>query len=433
VFACGGWFWNSGLYNADGEFAGQRMPRESGMMKLFGLACFAAFLALEQTRAAELDVPSSAFGKLDHVFLIIMENQTDTDILGNPNAPFINRYAKLANHATNYFAVGHPSAPNYLEIVGGSNFGLTGDHWPSWVRKGCIDNKPDSKRCDDAMTPIGDPGTDNPLVATAENSSQCNGEIKVSNQPVPNNCALRDYPSASFTPKSIADQLVAQHKSWKTYQESLPAVEVGVFGVNYSDGAWSNLSPVDVFPPDGIQALYAVKHNPFAYFRNIELGADPSLSLARVADFDGPDGLWADLQSGSPNLSVIVPHQCHDMHGFVLGGSPICSSSTEAEKSLLIAQGDAAVEKLVNGVKASPAWGRGRNAIVLVWDENDYSNAPNRVVMIVETNYASNGRASDKFYDHYSLLRTLEAGFGLPCLNHACDPTTQVMEDMFGG
>jgi hypothetical protein len=30
------------------------------------------------------------------------------------------------------------------------------------------------------------------------------------------------------------------------------------------------------------------------------------------------------------------------------------------------------------------------------------------------------------------LLRTLEAGFGLPCLNHACDATSKVMSDMFG-
>jgi hypothetical protein len=35
-------------------------------------------------------------------------------------------------------------------------------------------------------------------------------------------------------------------------------------------------------------------------------------------------------------------------------------------------------------------------------------------------------------YDHFSLLRTLEAGFDLPCLNHACDATSKVMNDMFG-
>ena len=38
--------------------------------------------------------PQAKFGELDHVFLIMMENQTNTDILGNPNAPFINQYAQ---------------------------------------------------------------------------------------------------------------------------------------------------------------------------------------------------------------------------------------------------------------------------------------------------------------------------------------------------
>ena len=79
------------------------------------------------------------------------------------------------------------------------------------------------------------------------------------------------------------------------------------------------------------------------------------------------------------------------------------------------------------------AWRHGRNAIVLVWDENDYSNAANRVVFLVETNYAANGAVSSVPYDHFSLLRTLEAGFGLSCLNHACDATSLVMNDVFGG
>jgi hypothetical protein len=53
--------------------------------------------------------------------------------------------------------------------------------------------------------------------------------------------------------------------------------------------------------------------------------------------------------------------------------------------------------------------------------------------MLVETNYAPNGRKNNDFVDHFSLLRTLEAAFDLPCLNHACDPTSTVMNVMFGG
>jgi hypothetical protein len=386
-------------------------------------------------QAAERDAQHGTFGRLDHVFLIIMENQSDTDILGNPNAPFINAYAHVANQATDYFAVGHPSAPNYLELVGGSNFGLTNDYWPAWVTTGCVDNAPKSTGCVNALTPIAAAGLDNAVVATVSKSTDCNSEVRVTGTPVPNNCALRDYPATRFDAKSIADQLVEAHKSWKTYQESLPTVAPGVYGVNYSDGEFSNLSPASVFGPGPIQKLYAVKHNPFAYFANIERGERAELSLARVADFDGPAGLWADLQSreGVSNLVVIVPNQCHDMHGYVAGGTPVCSGSTPAENALLMSEGDAEVAKLVNGIKHSEAWKRGRNVIVLVWDENDFSNAANRVLLLVETNYAPNGRTSDLPCDHFSLLRTLEAGFALPCLNHACDPTSKIMNRMFGG
>jgi hypothetical protein len=55
------------------------------------------------------------------------------------------------------------------------------------------------------------------------------------------------------------------------------------------------------------------------------------------------------------------------------------------------------------------------------------------VPAIVETNYSPKGVTSANFYTHFSLLRTFEGGFGLPCLNHACDGNTQAMSDLFGG
>jgi hypothetical protein len=424
------------------------------------LACLTLVAAAVAASAADTVVaepswqhyPQSKFGELDHVFLIVMENQPRSVLIGSPYAPFINSYAKIANQATQYFAVGHPSAPNYLQIVGGSNFGLTNDYWPNWINAGCTDNSGGSG-CNNDFTPISGPGTDNAVVATAVNAGDCNGQISVAN-PVPNDCALRNYPAAPFTPISIAHQLVMAGKSWKTYQQSLPTVQGGVtgtsytapsaFGINYSDGAFSNLSPpasagaTSPFALGPVQKLYAVKHDPFAYFQDIELGASRELSLQRVVDFDGPRGLWADLSHHEdvPSLLFIVPDQCHDMHGFVSGGPTVCSTSganAATETNLLIAEGDAALAKIVNGIKASRVWDHGgRSAIIVVWDENDYSVSANSVLMLVETNYATNGRTNSVPYDHFSLLRTLEAGFGLPCLNHACDSTSLVMNDLFG-
>jgi hypothetical protein len=65
-----------------------------------------------------------------------MENHAYGQIVGNPNAPFANRYMKSTNTATNYYAIGHPSSTNYLAIVGGSNFGVSSDNAPDWQNTG---------------------------------------------------------------------------------------------------------------------------------------------------------------------------------------------------------------------------------------------------------------------------------------------------------
>lgn len=186
--------------------------------------------------------------------------------------------------------------------------------------------------------------------------------------------------------------------------------------------------------------LYAVKHNPFAYFRNVQQGHDALVSFANMVGFDGAGGLWGDLGSGKlPNFSFIVPNQCNDQHGRG-NGTAFCnfdpnSNGTQAGLNpALIILGDQVVQKLVTAIHASPVWNRGHNAIVVVWDENDYSVQPiiNQVVTIVDTNYGFHGITSDQFYTHFSLLRSIEGGFSLPCLNHACDASTLTMSDLFG-
>ncbi len=89
--------------------------------------------------AAEGPVPEG-IPDLDHVFVIMMENHGFSQIVGNPDAPFANQYANFANSTTNYFAVGHPSSTNYLEIVGGSNFGVRSDNAPDWHNSNCTPN-----------------------------------------------------------------------------------------------------------------------------------------------------------------------------------------------------------------------------------------------------------------------------------------------------
>ena len=74
------------------------------------------------------------------------------------------------------------------------------------------------------------------------------------------------------------------------------------------------------------------------------------------------------------------------------------------------------MQRRVNAIRKSPVWKGGRRAIVVARDENDYSTAPetSQVLLIVDTNYGVQGVQSNKRYDHFSLLKTIEAGFGLP-------------------
>ena len=67
--------------------------------------------------------PGSTVRPLDHVFMIYFENHGVTDIIGSRNAPYINSLINTYGYGSNYFALTHPSDPNYYPILGGSDFG----------------------------------------------------------------------------------------------------------------------------------------------------------------------------------------------------------------------------------------------------------------------------------------------------------------------
>lgn len=355
-------------------------------------------------------VPALAAGipHLDHAFVILMENQDYDQVIGSPDAPFINRYAKEANLADNYYAIGHPSLTDYLEIIGGSNFGVRNDNPPDWHDAHCKANIETGTPAlaDAGLTcPIAGKGMD---AATPEYDD--NVMSHVDNRPF-------SYPAAPTVGRSIADQLQAAGKTWKSYQEDLPPS--GADGVNYSDGLLTEPGNNEFHE---VPRLYAVKHDPFVYFASVQ-----QHGLQNVVGFAQ---LYADLRDGQvPEFAFISPNQCHDQHG--RGAAEVGTGCVDSAS--LVRQGDAALERLVTGIKSSRAWRQcGHCAIVVVWDEND-GRPPhdNRVVAIVDTNYGVHGVTSHVRYSHFSLLKTLEAGFGLPYLNHAADRDVEPMADLF--
>src|SRR5579862_8192094 len=428
--------------------------------------------------------------RLNHVFVIMMENHSYQQIAGNETMPYINSLINgKASVAMNYFAVGHPSLTNYLEIVGGSNFGVRSDNAPDWHNGACMPNIATGlPNADNAggnapypvdtgsICPISGKGND----AVTEAVDNWNEMASPVFNYLANIDGVRSIQSAPTVGMSIAEQLVRVNLTWKTYQENLPFL--GADLINNSNGAASDLTTFDptqplsptnlpplsntspctgdpISPCPAILAAYAVKHNPFAYFRSVQEGTWPNSSLQNMVGFDGDGGLYADLATGNvPSLSYIVPNQCDDQHGRG-NGDAFCQfdQGTQAFGGLtngtqvglnpgLSAQADTTLQRVVRGIKGSPAWKSGVNAIVIVWDENDYSGltaaqAPdtpypdqntNRVVLTVEMNKRSSKYVqSNASYTSFSLLKSMEGAFGLPCLNHACDSGVSVMTDLF--
>ncbi len=140
---------------------------------------------------------------------------------------------------------------------------------------------------------------------------------------------------------------------------------------------------------------YALKHNPFPYFG----GSCPS-QVVPFSQFD------QDMAATVPNFVWITPDLCHDGHD--------CSTGT-ADKWL---------SQTVPKILATSAWKHG-GVLVITWDEGE--DSANHVLTLV-IHPGTIIRTSDRSYDHYSLLASIEDRFGLSRLGEAARAST--MDDL---
>jgi phosphatidylinositol-3-phosphatase len=347
--------------------------------------------------------------KLDHVFVIVLENHNSftsfgsNGIIGNPQAPNITALWNKYNVATDYNGVWHPSLPNYVSMITGNFIGTdvvaTGHSYPAGSTVGISDDDSASVSTDFPSPPA--------------NISTHRWRINL---------------------PSLAGQLVNAGKDWRAYLQNIP--ESGTHLANW--------------PGDNNTAkLYAVKHNPFPYVAEIQ---DNPAQFAKQVPMEQ---LFSDLGSGNmPAFSYIVPDQCRDMHGIGNVLAP-CGGVNDTD-DIDVKRGDDETGWLVNGILGSRGWRSGRNALFIVFDEGNgpltcpnynpdtgtdtapgsllpgadcyaAANFNDKVVLIAITNYGVRGVQDARFQSHYSLLKTIEAAFGLPFLGHAADATTNTL------
>jgi acid phosphatase len=76
-------------------------------------------------KAVASTVPTPA-----HVVVVMEENHSYDDIIGNSSAPYFNALAGQGALLTSSYGVTHPSEPNYMALFAGSTFGLSSDKCP---------------------------------------------------------------------------------------------------------------------------------------------------------------------------------------------------------------------------------------------------------------------------------------------------------------
>jgi phospholipase C len=250
-----------------------------------------------------------------HVVWIWLENKSYDQVVGNGAAPYINHtLIPGCGLATNYHNITHPSLPNYIAATSGLGYAALGRF-----------------------------------------ASDC-------------------APQGSCTTR--ARSIFAQVRSWRAYEESMPA-----------NCAKRN------------SGEYAVKHNPPPYYTGLAGCSSKDVPYARFQ---------RNLRAGTlPAFSFVTPNLCNDSHS--------CPLTT----------GDKWLRKQLPGLFESRAYKSGRTAVFITFDEGsdtlgssdrcaaNTTDAGCRVATIVVSPYTHPGTRSGTLFDHYSLLRTTEQLLGV--------------------
>src|SRR5829696_6555945 len=68
--------------------------------------------------------PRPPVPNFDHIVIIIFENKEFGTVIGNPDMPIYNKLAQDYTLLTQFYAITHPSLPNYIAMMGGDTFGI---------------------------------------------------------------------------------------------------------------------------------------------------------------------------------------------------------------------------------------------------------------------------------------------------------------------
>jgi len=107
-----------------------------GLIGLVLIGCIIVFLVKNQhhyENVSQSKKPVKSewnLPKPKHIIIVVVENHSYNQIIGNKDAPYINQLADHGVLFTNSHGIAHPSQPNYLALFSGDTQGVTGDSCP---------------------------------------------------------------------------------------------------------------------------------------------------------------------------------------------------------------------------------------------------------------------------------------------------------------
>jgi len=333
--------------------------------------------------AARADAATPApVAPVRHVWVIVLENKEFAETFGpgRAAAPYLTETLPSEGALVpNYFGTGHSSADNYIAMVAG--------------QPPTTESKED---CPDPMTTLPEASDEN---GVAQGGGGC------------------VYP-ANF--KTIADQLVARHRTWKAYAQNIPA-----------PCSLAHDGPGD----------YERKHNPFPFFLSVRESGQCAINDV---------GLPAHLRGA--NVNFIFPDECDDGHSDCTATGPVTPAEEQADE---LAQSDAFLKKWVPQITRTRSFKR-NGLLAIVWDEGDETLSccgepevdpdgsfpggeaglpgagGGQTGAVLLSPFIKPGTVSEQSYNHYSLLASIEEMFKLGRLGEAHLPgTTTFGRDIF--
>jgi hypothetical protein len=209
-------------------------------------------------------------------------------------------------------------------------------------------------------------------------------------------CEVRNAPPDHCHQRvaNLFSQLDVHALPWVAWMESA----ANACDLSDSGAAWSS-------------NIYSVHHNPALYFTQIEGGRyDEALRpSAECIRRDVPMGTTAPNDTSAfdqalrrgrvGRFNLVIPNDCENGHD-PCGGSPVRGF-------------DSFLARELPKIRSSPAFGKD-GVIIVTFDEGaDTGRNRKNVLLAIESPLARPGTYGARGYDHYSLFRTLEEGFGL--------------------